>query len=111
MKRISILTLFLLFGLAEAAQSDDTQLPLHARISMEKQLLTENYQATMQRCSEHKSRAAKNSCNERNKDHFTSALEDLQHEPKTYFAIKEKNNRDEKTVHEARKRISSGEGL
>ena len=111
MKTLFPLTVFFLVCLAGAAQADDTGLPLDKRISIEKLLLMEGYQMSLQTCYEQPRKAAKNSCIARKKDRLTKTIEDLENDPKAYFNAKERQHHDGKTVQEARKMVSSGKGI
>jgi len=96
--------------LAGKVDANDNSLPLAKRVSIEKLLLTEKYQAAVQKCREHKRKSARHSCNEQEKERILKAIEELEDDPKAYFIAKESKSLDEKDLQEARKQVSSGKG-
>lgn len=110
MKILFTLTIFLLVCSTGAAQAGDTNLPLDKRVSMERLLLIEEYQIALQKCREQARKAAQNSCIQKRKDSLAKTLENLQHAPKDYFINKQGKYQDEKSLQDARQRVSSGKG-
>ncbi len=110
MKMLFTLTIFLLVCIIGTARAGDTNLPLDKRISIERLMLVEEYQIALKRCREHARNAAKNSCIQQRKDSLAKTLENLQHDPKAYFINKAGKYQDEKSLQDARQRVSSGKG-
>ncbi len=106
MKKVMILTVLLLSGMAGFGHAAGGALPLKARISEEKMTLVEDYQKALQRCRTHATKASRDSCSTRQKESVAKALQDLDEDPKAYFAAKELQTRDTTTLKEARRLLA-----
>jgi hypothetical protein len=105
-----ILTILLFGGFIGEGRAADEKLPIDKQISVEKQLLAEDYIVTIKTCRGHARKAAQESCIERRKAILVKAYKDLDRDPKAYFAAKARTSQDEKTLREARKLISTRKG-
>lgn len=110
MKTLFILTILLLCGLIGEGQAADEKLPIDKQISVEKQLLAQDYLVTAKTCRGHAKKTAQESCIERRKAILVKAYKDLDRDPTAYFAAKSRTSQDEKTLREARKLISTRKG-
>jgi len=109
-KTLFILTILLLCGFVGTGQTAGEKLPIEKQVSIEKQLLAEDYLLAAKTCHNLKKKSAQDSCIERRKAILVKAYKDLDSDPKTYFAAKERTSQDEKTLREARKLISTRKG-
>ncbi len=103
MNRIIPFTVLVFLLLANINHAAPPTLPLDKKIMMEKALLAEDYSNKVRSCQTHKIRSTRNSCMEQKKEVVDKALRDLQENPKAYFTAKEQQNKDEKTLLEARR--------
>lgn len=103
MNKVLILTVLLLNGMAGFGHAAGEALPLRVRISEEKMLLVENYQKALDRCRNHATKTSRDSCSTRQKESVVKAIQDLDKDPKAYFAAKELRTRDATTLKEARR--------
>lgn len=103
MKKVLILTVLLLYGMAGFGHAAGGALPLKVRISEEKMMLVENYQKALERCRTHATKASRDSCSTRQKESVVKAIRELDKDPKAYFEAKELRTRDATTLKEARR--------
>lgn len=107
---IFILTFLLFGGFIGTGWAADNKIPIDKQVSVEKQLLAEDYLLTTKACRGHAKKSAQDSCIERRKAILVKAYKDLDRDPKAYFAAKARTSQDEKTLREARKLISTRKG-
>lgn len=106
MKKILFLTVLSLCGMAGFGHAAGGALPLKAQISQEKMALVEDYQKALQRCRTHATKASRDSCSTRQKESVAKDFQDLEKDPKAYFAAKELRTRDTTTLKEARRLLA-----
>lgn len=106
MNKILILAVLFFYGMAGSGHTACGALPLKVRISEEKMTLVEDYQKALQRCRSHATKASRDSCSTRQKQAVVKALQDLEKDPKAYFAARKLRTRDTNTLKEARKLLA-----
>ncbi len=111
MKLFVICNILLFFCLAGPAQAADKRLPLDKKISVEKLVLAEEYQADLKQCRKKKRKGALSACVERKKDALATAYEALEQNPRAYFIAKAKQKQDERMLREAGKLSASGRSI
>lgn len=105
MKKVILLTALFLCCTPVPGQTDGRAMPLQQKISIEKLILAENYESALQKCRARQKKSARKSCIKQKKELFGRAIQDLEQNPRAYFATQERNAKTDKTLQETGKPI------